>query len=331
MTYANITLKEAGEILESAQSIVLFPHMNPDPDSLGASLALCLALRQQGRDARILVDGPLPGYLKFMEEQLREEQPVFVTGQDIPEQPDISFSIDCNDDGRIPGRTEAFRKGRTSLCIDHHLCEECDRDHYYIDPDAAAASQIIWQLMREMQWPLDESIAESLYIGLSGDTGNFMHSNTTAEVHRIAADLIEYGVDVNKISVKLYQSKDPKEARLEATALKKMELIGDGKAVVSALTLQDQLDCGLEPGQSDLIIDALRDIAGIEIAACLKDSGEKVRCNLRSKGDANVAEIAVGFGGGGHIKAAGFRTDMALEEVYPRLKEEILKALEAIE
>ena len=324
--------------MAAADSVLLFPHIDPDPDAIGSCLALCRALRQQGKKAWILTD-PLAEYLQFtVRHEADDNGSAEDPGRDpngkmttqnaaVIGQPDICVMVDCSEDKRISGREEAFFSGGKTLCIDHHRVSECSYDHYHIDPALAATAQLVYRMMQEMDWPLDERIAEALYAGICGDTGCFMHSNTTPEIHRIAADLQEHGVDINYVNVNLYQSKDLRSVRVSVKALEAMELLADGRAVISKLSNEDFDACGAKVEHADTVIDDLRVIRGVEIAAFLKENGDKVRGNLRSKTDANVAEIAVKFGGGGHIKAAGFTAYQPLDEVYEQLKEEILRTL----
>ena len=333
---ANKTLKEIGEILAGANSVLLFPHDNADADSAGACLALCRVLRQQGKEAYILTDKPLPSFLQFLLKEADSdpsagEKPWFTTDLQVLPEPEISFLVDCNVEKRISGRAEAFRRGKTSLCIDHHRETVSDSEYYYLDHDAAAASQIVFRLFREMEWPMDLEIARDLYTGLDGDTGCFMHSNTTPEVHRIAADLLEYGFDINEINVNLYLSNDPKAVQLKARALQSMDFLAGGKAVMAKLTRKDLEELNADIDQTESVIDELRSIDGVEIAALLKEDLGRIRVSMRAKTDGNVAAIAQKFGGGGHIKAAGFKMERPLEEVYTKLREKIVHAVQALE
>lgn len=326
--FANATLKELGKLLAGADSVLLFSHVNPDPDAIGSAMALCLALRRQGVRSFVVLDEPVPKYLRFLEEGLEEAEETgaglcgspLTTDPDVIPDPEISLCIDCSEDYRIGGRRASFARGEVTAAIDHHQAKECDRDYYYIDNEAAACCQIVYQMMREMDWPLDRKSAELLYTGLNGDTGCFMHSNTTARVHRMAAELLEFGVDINKVNVNLYQSKDLREVRLESRILQHLELFADGKAVISAASQEDYDACGAGPEHAGQVIDQLRVIDGVEIAAFLRQDGEKVRGTMRSKTAGNVARIAGEFGGGGHIKAAGFTSELPMEELYPRLQ-----------
>lgn len=328
MTTANITIKEMGNMLAAADRVLLFPHINPDPDAIGSCVALCRALRQQGKTARVLLDAPLPRYLKFLASSEEEAAQILTTDASAMEDPDICMCMDCSEEKRIEERMEIFRTGKTSLCLDHHRVEECWCDHYYIDPEATATAQLVFDMMREMDWPMDEEIATALYTGIDGDTGCFMHSNTTAQIHRIAADLQDLGVDANTINVNLYQSKSVPSIRVNAKALQAMEVFADGRAVISKMTAEDFRACGAQVDHADTVIDELRCVEGVEIAAFLKEDGDKIRCNLRSKTTADVAAIARKFGGGGHIKASGFRSEKPMEEVFAKLRESILEALE---
>ena len=346
MVSTNASLKELGNKLADAGSVLLFPHVNPDPDSIGSCMALCRVLRQMGKRVWILLDRQLPDYLQFLSPQKpdtsddarsgdSEGDPgtdpdgnPFTRDPEIFLEPDVCVMVDCSEKKRITGRETAFHAGSRTLCIDHHLTAEWPYDHYYIDPDSAATAILVYRMIREMDWSLDCKAAGYIYAGIVGDTGCFMHSNTTPEVHRIAADLQESGVDINYFNVKLYQSRDLRSVKVSVMALQAMELLADGRAVLSKLSAEDFSSCDADVDHADTVIDDLRMINGVEIAAFLKEDGDKVRGNLRSKTDANVALIAEKFGGGGHVKAAGFTTDMTLEETYGKLREELLLALQ---
>lgn len=341
---ANSELKDLGRMMAEADTILLFPHIDPDPDAVGSCMALCMAMRQQGKACWVLMDGPMPSYMRFLIDRTsaevradgetpadpdRDPRGLTVTTnpQILGEEPDLCVLVDCSEKNRIEGREECFARGRTSLCIDHHHVIECFCDHYYIDPDAAATAQLIYHLFREMDWPLDARIAEALYTGINGDTGCFMHSNTTAEVHRIAADLMEYGVDANRINISLHQSRSPKDLAVHAKAIENMEFLAGGKVVVSRLSREDFEACGATVENAENVIDELRSIEGVEIAVILKQDGDVVRGSMRAKTRGNVARIAELFGGGGHIKAAGFRQRRSMDEVYEDLRERLLMVL----
>lgn len=339
MLSANTTIKEMGNLIAAVDRVLLFPHIHPDPDAIGSCMALCRSLRQQGKTAWILADRSLPAFIQF----LLDDMPAIRDGSDSPaddpagemltldasvmDAPDLCIMVDCSEDKRIEGREKLFHSAGKTLCIDHHQVEEFPFDHYYIEPEAAATAQIVYQLIREMDWTVDQRIAEYLYTGICGDTGCFMHPNTTAQIHRIAADLQDLGVDANYFNVKLFQSKELKMVKVNVKALEAMEILADGRAVISKMSTEDFKAIGANVDHADTVIDNLRQINGVEIAAFLKQDGEEVRGNLRSKSDADVSAIAQKFGGGGHTKAAGFRIVQPLQEVYVNLQKEILRTL----
>lgn len=325
MLTANTSLKEIGGILAEADRVLLFPHMNPDPDAIGSCMGLALALDQQGKQVRILMDQEIPEYIEFM---IRDRGDLVTTDPQAMAEPDVCMCIDCSEEKRFAKRVPAFRTGKTSLCIDHHQSEGADFDYYYIEPEAAAASQLIYALIKEMDWPLDGSIAAQLYTGIDGDTGCFMHSNTTPQIHRIAADLMEHGVDANEINVKLHQSRSLKEIRTHVRAMQTMEVFAGGKAVMAKMTKEDfrELDAG--PGDAESVIDDLRSLRGSEVAAFLREDDGLIRISLRSKTQINVGHIAERLGGGGHAKASGYRSSKSMEDAYDELHAVLERALE---
>lgn len=324
MATANTTLREIGNTLAAAESVLLFPHVDPDPDAIGACMALALAMKQQGKNVRILIDKRLPEFMDFM---IRDLEELITTDQDVIADPDVCMCIDCNEEKRYIKRAEAFRRGKTSLCIDHHRAESCDFDQYYIDSGAAAAAELIYDLMTEMEWPIDRRIAEELYAGIDGDTGCFMHSNTTPRIHRIAADLLEYGIDANLVNVRIYQSRSIKEIKIHVRALQTMEVFAGGRAVMAKVTEEDYREFGATPEDAETVIDDLRTVDGVEVAAFLREDSGLIRTSLRSKTDVNVGVIAEKLGGGGHAKASGFRSNKSMDETYAILRAAILEAL----
>ena len=355
MIITNTTLKEIGNIMADAGRVLLFPHINPDEDAVGSPMALCRALRLQGAEAWVLTEGEIPAHLRFLKRDdvktdadgktdaseetnaaadpgMDPEGNVFATNPGILEPPYVSVCMDGSEMKRLGDRAEAFLAGETRLCIDHHESSEEELaglfDRYYVEPEAAAVAQLVYHLIREMEWPLNQRIAEALFAGINGDTGSFKYSSTTPEVFQIAADLVGHGIDINFINVNLYQTVPIEEMRVRAQVLRDMEIFAGGRAVMASMTTQQLAALGADISNKGKVIDDLRDVAGVEIAAFLKQDGDKFRGTMRAKTIGNVETIARKFGGGGHIKAAGFRTDQPLEEIYPALQEEIRQQLQ---
>ena len=318
----NNSMKEIGQQLLAAQSVLLFPHINMDGDALGSCVALCCALRNAGKEVYILTEEETPEYVGFL------DQGYCTQNQEIINEPDICMCVDCSETKRFPQRTNAFFRGKTMICVDHHVTSEPFADFNYIDGGAAATCELIYKLLMAMEMEITTEIAEALYTGISTDTGNFQYSNTTKETHLIAAELMDAGIDHNKLTVLLYQSTKAERLRVTCRVLETMEIFADGQAAMACITQQMLDEEGASMEDAEGSIDLLRNIAGVEIAAILKERGsELIKVSMRAKTVANVAEIASRFDGGGHIKAAGctFTTDM--QTAYGQIKEAIEESL----
>lgn len=318
----NNSMKEIGEQLLAANSVLLFPHINIDGDALGACVALCEALQNAGKRAAILVEDEVPEYVGFLDRGYCSRD------FDVIKNPDICMCVDCSETKRFPGRTEIFFKGRTTICIDHHVTSEPFADYNYIDGGAAATCELVYKLIKAMELDITPQMAEAIYTGISTDTGGFRYSNTTNETHLIAAALMELGIDHNKINVQLYQNTRLEKLRITIKALENMLIFADGKAAMSYVSQQMLDDVGISMEDAEGIIDLLRNIMGVEIAAIAKEREQNlIKVSMRAKTDGNVAEIAAKFGGGGHIKAAGCTLHTDLETACSRIKEAIEESL----
>lgn len=312
----NNSLEEIANILKEAQNILLFTHVNMDGDTFGSAVALCLALRELGKNSYILIDEEVPKFLDF----LRKD--VCTYDFDTIKNPDICVCIDCGDADRFKLRKEKFFSARKIGCIDHHVTTKPFADFNYIDGGAAATAEIIYDLIEEMDIPLTKDMAEAIFTGITTDTGNFQHSSTTARTHEIATELYELNVDYNKVSVNLYQRNRIEKLRLQAKILSEMQIFAKGKAAVCYATQKMLDDEGAVMDDTEGLIDILRSVDGVEVAGFIKelpDGGCKV--SLRSKSYVNVAEISMRHCGGGHERASGFSLDMSMEDAIVILKD----------
>lgn len=327
---SNASLKELAGFLKAAETILIFTHTNPDGDALGSAAALCRVLRKMGKTSWILMDEEVPEYISFMDTE-------FVTrDKECLKDHDVSICVDCGEYSRFPALADKFNEGKLHLCVDHHATGDGFGDHYYIDPSEAATCQLIYKLIKELEAVVAESgetagqvalidrqVAESIYTGINTDTGSFQYSNTTADTHAIASDLMTYGVDHTAINVKLYQTIPMTKLKIQAAILQKAEFLFGGKVAVGYVTGQMLEEAGAVLDDAEGTIDMLRNIEGVEIAAFLKEKGEAVKVSMRAKSYANVAEIVSVFGGGGHVKAAGCTLEMGMDEALDAIKKAI--------
>ena len=325
---SNASLKELAGFIKAAETILIFTHTNPDGDALGSAAALCRVLRKMGKTSWILMDEEVPEYISFMDTE-------FVTrDKECLKDHDVSICVDCGEYSRFPALADKFDEGKLHLCVDHHATGDGFGDHYYIDPSEAATCQLIYKLIKELEAAvaegsdaatglIDKTVAESLYTGINTDTGSFQYSNTTADTHAIAADLMAHGIDHTAINVKLYQTIPMTKLKIQAAILQKAEFLFGGEVAVGYVTGQMLEEAGAVLDDAEGTIDMLRNIEGVEIAAFLKEKGEAVKVSMRAKSYANVAEIVSVFGGGGHVKAAGCTLEMGMDEALDAIKKAI--------
>ena len=312
------TLEQIAAKLREAETVLLYPHVLMDGDTLGSSVALCIALRKMGKKAYILIEDEIPSYLLFMEKDY------CTFDGNIIGAPDLSVSVDCSDIERFTMRKDKFLSGKTSICIDHHKTNNYFADLNYIDENAAATGEIVYDLLKILGTVIDVEIAEAIYTAVATDTGNFQYTNTTKATHLIAAELFDAGIDLEKISVEVYQNVRHEKLKLMNEVIGTIELLSNGKADTAFVTQEMLVKTGARMDETDGIIEMLRNISGVEISAFFKEvkPGE-VKVGLRSKTYGDVSAIAQSFGGGGHKKAAGCTLYTSLEDAKQKISSAI--------
>lgn len=328
----NNTLKEIAKVLCDAKTVLLFPHVNADGDALGSCVALSRALSQFGVDCRILIEDKIADNLAFLDRTAGVDiaggtYTTFDAGI-FGAAPDVCLAVDNGEPERFPKRKEAFYTGKTLGCIDHHPTSKPFADFNYIDPAAAATGEIVYDLICAMGAKVDKKIAEALFAAITTDCGNFQYSNTTRRTFEIACELMDTGFNLVEVSNAIYQNNPPQRIKLEAEIMGTMELCGDGKVAIAYVTQEMLRETGARLEDTDGIINVLRGIAGVEVAALFKENDEhKIKLSMRAKSYANVSEVAQEFGGGGHVRAAGCTLEMTMTEAIETMKPHIVNAV----
>jgi phosphoesterase RecJ-like protein len=318
--------------IRAAEKLVVVTHENPDGDALGSLIAMQQVLVALGKESVMFIDAselPLPHEYQFLPLPGLVETP-----PDDLEQRTIVF-LDCGNLERNPA--EAFqRPGAHILNIDHHHDNTRFGTVNHVVPEASCTAEIVWDLMRGLGVPLNVEVAEALYVGLITDTGRFMYQNTTAQAHRMAADLIEAGVDVHEIYRRVYEGVPYGKLALLARGLAKVERYDNGRLTVTALSKSDFVQSGAEESYSEGVVDHLRAVEGTAVAALVRDrmgdteDGRLRKVSLRSSDErVDVSRIARAQGGGGHRQAAGFSTAMEWDKLVAFLREEVAEQLQA--
>lgn len=316
------TIKEIAKKLEEAQSVLLFPHVHMDGDALGSSAALAGVLRKQGKTCYILIEDEIAGNLKFLDRGYCTDD------QSIIDKPDLCVYIDCGDESRIPKRYSKLLSGRETMCIDHHRTNSSHTDYAYVDPDAAATGEIIYDIITAMGVEIDAQTGEALYAAINTDTGNFQYSNCSKRTHEIAAALYDSGMDHSKVNIEIYENVSIGKIRLDNMIMNTLEIFAEGKAAMAYVTQQMLEETGAGMDETEGIASTLRSIKGVEISVFLKEyAADEIKVSMRAKTYADVAQVAVEFDGGGHTKAAGFTGRGSMEEIKAIVKSRIEKQL----
>lgn len=310
-----VTLKQAGKLIERANKIVLSSHVNPDGDNVGSTLGLYHALKRTNKDITILLDDDLPDNLGMMK------------GLDLYQKPQDGQIIECDlliildvDVDRI-GKVKDVVKAPI-LNIDHHISNTKVSDYCYVDADAAATAQIVYSLIKEMNWNITPECATCIYTGLCSDTGFFRYSNTTPYTLRAAADLLEAGARPDKIS-EIFDARSFSSVKAAGKAIDTIELYHDGKIALMVIdkALKQSAD------NTEGFVNFARNIRGVDVAVMIKYADDEVtRVSMRSK-SVNVSKIAQNIGGGGHIRAAGATVNKNLNDAKNIVLDAIIKGM----
>jgi bifunctional oligoribonuclease and PAP phosphatase NrnA len=310
--------------LRARDRFLLTAHEGPDGDALGSLLGMHQLLTQLGKDSVMFLGAkefPLPIEYRFLPlEEVFHEPPADMADRTV-------VFLDCGNIDRMP--VDFLTEGGNDIInIDHHHDNTRFGDFNLVDVDASCTAEIVYDLAVGFGATITKEMASALYVGLITDTGKFMYENTSAHTHRIAADLVEAGVDIDDTYRRLYEHVPIEKLRLVARALEGIQMHCEGRLVLSSITAADYAATGAGEEMTEGVIDHLRSIDGTKVAAVVRDLGNRGRAarkvSLRSsEGDVDVSAIARLRGGGGHKRAAGFSTDAELPELVDFLCGEV--------
>ncbi len=323
------SLQAIWRALEQGQRFFIAGHLNPDGDSIGCTLTMTSLLERMGKAVYAYASPAIGADLQFLPgiEKIHVNK--------LPDTIDFDTVIllECSDRKRGGDLDKILNSARTLINIDHHLVSDAYGDVNHIDSGASSTAEIIFQLFEESNYAFIPTADEAtcLYTGVVTDTGRFVHSNTTAEALRVASALVALGANIAKINQVIYFTKPYIELKLQGRALEKMQLRFDNKYSEIILTHQDFETFGATPAQTQGIVSQPTMIPGVEISALIKEEPDKVSVNLRSRGGADVSQLAQQFGGGGHARAAGFKvTGKSIEQVAQELADAVANVVKKL-
>lgn len=304
------------EQLKDANSIALISHLDPDGDNLGSLTALSKSLLNLGKKVYPIEFDKIPENLKFLPnlDLLSDNTDININ---------MIICLDCANYERLGQIDELFNKAKYRINIDHHQSNEFYGDVNIVKKGYSSTCELVFDLINEINLPIDKDISMSLLTGISTDTGRFLYSATTADTLAKASRLVENGADMMKINELIYQSKKFEAQLLENEILSKTEIYND--YVAFSFVMTDQLNkYNVEISDIDSVINTFRDTDKIKISVLIKQQTEnEYKVSFRSKGNIDVGLIAKNLGGGGHKNAAATRITGDFETVSNKIKEEI--------
>jgi bifunctional oligoribonuclease and PAP phosphatase NrnA len=318
------TLAEVAEEIRAADRFLLTTHEGPDGDALGSLLATHKLLQQLGKDSVMFLaakEFPLPVEYRFLPlEEVFHEPPVDLVDR-------LVVFLDCGNIDRMP--VDFLRRDDARILnIDHHHDNTLFGNVNLVDTHASCTAEILYRLARPLGAEITPDIATALYVALVTDTGRFMYENTGPDSHRMAAELIEAGVDVHDIYRRLYERVPIEKLHLVARAVERIQRLDECRLAVTYISAEDYLETGANESLTEGIIDHVRALEGAEVAAMVRDKSDggahARKVSLRSAtGTVDVSAIAQRHGGGGHPRAAGFSTDLPYDELLKVLCAEV--------
>ena len=312
------------DLLKPGQRVCLTTHVNPDGDGLGSEAGFALLLRGIGIDAVIANPTPTPPRFDFL---FRDIPGADRTAEAVKtlRSADIIVVLDISDLGRLGMLSPTVAdRGVPVACIDHHVSPgTLPAGPRYVDPTAAATGELVAEIALANRWPLTAAVARALYVAILTDTGGFRFSNTHPRTLRIAAELLETGLDPESIYLDVYANAPVGRPRLLAETLQTLVVepeYGLGWVTVPPGAVERH---GVTVDDLEGIVEFPRSVAGVKLAMLFREmSGGRVKVSLRSVGDVDVAAFAKPYGGGGHAHASG----MALPGTLPEVQALVLEA-----
>lgn len=307
------------KMLMGAGSVAIGGHARPDGDCVGSCLGLYQYIRENCKDKRVDV------YLEEIPESFQFIEAAKEIRHEIPEEQtvyDLFICLDCGDKDRLEFSAPLFDAAKHTLCVDHHISNRGFAEENYVVPDASSTSELICRLLEEDKLSLET--ASSLYLGIVHDTGVFQYSCTSPETMRIAAGLLEKGVDGPKIIQDTFYEKTYAQNQILGRALLESIVFMDGACIASYVKKNVMEFYGVTPKDLEGIVSQLRVTKGVEVAIFMYEQKTNIyKVSLRSKDKIDVSRIAQYFGGGGHRKAAGFTMHGSPHDVLNNLSEQI--------
>lgn len=314
-----IDLQTVIKRLSEKDNIVILLHQFPDGDTIGCGYSLYFALKKLGKKARVECCDTICERYSYITEK--------ATFEDF--EPEFVVAVDVADVKLLGAKANEYKT--IDLCIDHHGSNRGYANETYVDATCAAACEIIYEVAKALVGTIDKQIASALYTGISTDTGCFKFTNTTAKTHRIAADLIDTGIDYGDINRIMFETNSKARLAVESQALNTLKFLCDGKVAIMTITKESRISSGAHDGELEGITSLPRTIEGVVLGITIRERDDVNFCKVsaRSHEPIDASEFCANFGGGGHARAAGCEINLPKEQAFSKLAETAEKMLKS--
>lgn len=310
--------------IEESKNIIISSHVKPDGDAIGSGLALYLALKNQYKEKniRFILEDEVPDNMMFLTgvEEIEKYDDIKDENIDV----DTFITVDSANLSRI-GKTAELKKDSFVINIDHHHMSNPLFGDINIVKEASSTSEMIYFILRDvLNIEITKEIGEPIYMGISTDTGNFKYESTQKSTFYVAGELLDVNIDRNKITNSIYRNKSLGEFRVLGKALSEMQIDDEKKMVYFILDKKFVEKENIKKHETEGVVTSILDYENCEVSVFLKEIDDnKIKGSLRSKSYIDVNKIASLFDGGGHIRAAGFTSDLSAAEIIKKIKDNI--------
>ena len=324
-------MKQIKSLLSSKHDIVITTHVNPDGDAIGSSLALYNFLLKMNHSVNVIVPNGYPEFLSWMKynDRVINYSENKEKANQLIHESTIIFCLDFNNLNRIHGLGLVIENANSSkILIDHHLDPSDFYDHKIHDTNASATAELVYELIQFINPDfIDRHIAECIYTGILTDTGSFKFPSTSSRVHRVVAELIDKGAEINKIHNMIYDNNSLDKLKLLGFSLsQKLEIISNGNVAYIVLSRKDLTDYNYKKGDTEGLVNYALSISRVNMATLIIETKEKIKFSFRSVGEFSVNQFARDyFNGGGHKNAAGGSLEDKLSVALDKFLDSVYK------
>jgi len=312
------------DVLQRGKRFLMTTHVDPDADGIGSMLGLGTSLSRAGKKAIMVTPEPLESPLSLLPEADRVVQTFAADSQF-----DALFVLDCGELQRMGSLRSVVDRKEPIVCIDHHKTNDFFADINLVDPKSSSTGELVYQILKRAELPLEAMTANNLFAAIQTDTGSFRYQNTSSRTLEIAAELVDLGASPWEISRIVLEGYSVSRLNLLQAVLGTLEFYEDGKIGLMTITSRMFQETGARRIDSERFVDYPRFVTGVEVSVVIREVEKKGwKFSLRSNNYVDVAELAVHFGGGGHARAAGFERKGPIDVVKREFLNEAVRYLD---